>query len=67
MSNTVVAESGNGINVFPEGGGAVTALFNRVEAVNNSTCGILVDGEAFGGRIAATVSDSSAAATAEPA
>lgn len=60
VSNTVVAESGNGINVFPEGGGTVTALFNRVEAVNNTNYGILVDGEAFGGRIAATVSDSSA-------
>ena len=58
VSNTLVAESGNGISVFPQGNGTVTALFSRVEAINNTNYGILVDGEAFNGRIAATVSDS---------
>jgi len=58
VSNTLVAESGNGITVFPQGGGTVTASFSRVEAINNTNYGILVDGEAFSGRISATVSDS---------
>jgi hypothetical protein len=47
--------------VFPTGSGVVTAVFNRVEANNNGSHGILVDGEISTGTVDATVSDSVAA------
>jgi hypothetical protein len=66
VSNTLVADNGSeGIFVSPSGSGAVAAVFNRVEA-NNNTFGIYVDGSASTGSIKATVSDSLAAHNSGP-
>ena len=64
VSNTLVADNGgSGIFVQPAGGSDVTvkAVFNRVEAYNNSTQGINVNGLSTTGRVNATVADSVAA------
>ena len=61
VSNTLVADNaGPGIFVTPSGSGAVTAVFNRVEANNNST-GIALNGSTSTGTVKATVIDSVAA------
>jgi hypothetical protein len=62
VSNTLVADNGlSGIDVSPSGSGAVTAVFNRVEANNNGSSAIGVDGIGSTGTVKATVSDSVAA------
>jgi hypothetical protein len=61
VSNSLVADNSFGILVWPSGSGAVTAVFNRVEANNNATNGIVVDGSNSTGTVKATVSDSVAA------
>jgi hypothetical protein len=61
VSDTYVANNGgNGIYVYPIGNGAVTAVFNRVEADNNND-GITVMGAGSTGTLQATVTDSVAA------
>ena len=45
VSNTLVADNGgDGILVFPQGSGSAKAAFNRVEAYNNKSVGIELDG-----------------------
>src|SRR5271169_919939 len=47
VSNTLVANTDKGIQVFPSSTGPVyivTAVFNHVEAINNATYGIVVNG-----------------------
>ena len=62
VSNTLVADNaGPGIFVTPTGSGAVTAVFNRVEATNNVSYGIVVSGALSTGSVKATVVDSVAA------
>ena len=62
VSNTLVSDNGGfGINVVPSGSGTVKAVFNRVEAYNNSIVGIQVAGAASTGTIFATATDSVAA------
>ena len=62
VSNTVVADNANrGIQVQPSGSGAVTAVFNRVEANNNGAHGISATGSISTGSVKATVVDSVAA------
>jgi hypothetical protein len=64
VSNTLVADTDTGISVFPSGSGTVTALFNRVEVVNNGNNAITVGGTNSTGTIEATASDSVAAGNA---
>src|SRR2546426_4993394 len=63
VSNTLVADNGgDGIRVKPPSGSpTVKAVFNRVEAYNNSNNGIIVDGTASNGTINATAAESVAA------
>jgi hypothetical protein len=62
VSSTLISDNGNnGIDVTPTGAGAVTAVFNRVEANNNVSNGIVVHGQNSTGTVDATVSDSVAA------
>ncbi len=62
VSNTLVADNGgSGINLTPTGSGTVKAVFNRIEAYNNSIHGILVIGAHSTGTINATAADSVAA------
>jgi len=58
-SNTQLANNGaSGILVSPSGSGAVTAVLNRVEAVNSGNAGILVRGTNSTGTINVGVSES---------
>ncbi len=63
VSNTLVADNGgDGIRVKPPSGSPTAkAVFNRVEAYNNSKNGIIVDGTASNGTINATAAESVAA------
>jgi hypothetical protein len=61
VSNSLMADSFDGILVEPSGSGAVTIMLNRVEANSNSNNGIEVDGDLSTGTVMATVSDSVAA------
>src|SRR6266851_2939029 len=62
VSNTLVADNGGrGVDVAPTGSGTVKAVFNRVEAYNNSSDGFAVRGPFSTGTINATVADSVAA------
>src|SRR6266702_5331796 len=59
VSNVVSADNGGrGIFLKPSGSGTVKAVFNRVEAYNNSNTGIQVDGSGSTGSVAATATDS---------
>jgi Right handed beta helix region len=58
VSNSVLADSYDGIIAEPSGSSAVTIVLNRVEANNNSNNGIEVDGFQSTGTVTATVSDS---------
>jgi hypothetical protein len=57
VANSLVADNGNGIRVLPSGSGTVTAVFNRVQAINNFD-GIFVDGVESTGRVNSTVYES---------
>jgi len=58
ISNTISADNGGrGIFLKPIGSGTVQAVFNRVEAYNNSQAGIQVDGSGSTGLVAATATD----------
>jgi hypothetical protein len=61
ISNALVADNNFGIFLAPSGSGLVTAVFNRVEANNNTAQGIAVNGLNGTGTVNATVSDSVAA------
>jgi hypothetical protein len=64
VSDTVVADNGNdGIHVEPPGSASVTAVFNRVELVNNPAIGLHLDSATppGSGTISATFSESVAA------
>jgi hypothetical protein len=62
VSNSLVVENAvRGIYIQPGGSGAVTAIFNRVEANNNGSNGIYEDGQFSTGTVNATVSGSVAA------
>jgi len=64
VSNSLAADNGgSGIYVGPSGAGAITAVFNRVEANNNGNVGIELDGSGSAGTntISGTVSESVAA------
>lgn len=66
VSNTLAADNNNlGIYVRSTGSGAVTAVFNRVEANNNGSTGIVVDGQFSTGTVKASVVDSVAAGNGE--
>ena len=59
VSNTLVGDNGvDGIIVEPSGSGTVKAVFNHVEAYNNSSVGILVSGFLSTGTVKATVVNS---------
>jgi hypothetical protein len=65
VSNSFVADNGNiGIIVYPNGSGAATAEFNRVEVYNSGNQGILVAGGTSNGSVTATIADSVAARNA---
>jgi hypothetical protein len=65
VSNSLVSDNGSdGIQVRPNGAGAVTAVFNHVRANNNARHGIFIDGEGSSGTLKATVYDSVAAGNA---
>ena len=58
VSNVVAADNGGrGIFLKPSGSGNVKAVFNRVEAYNNSNAGIQVDGSGSTGVVFATATD----------
>jgi hypothetical protein len=62
VSNTLVADNGaQGIDIVPFGSGTVKVALNRVEAYNNSTAGINVNGGGSTGTINVTVTDSASA------
>jgi hypothetical protein len=64
VSNTSASDNaGFGIQIQPSGSGAVHAVFNRVQA-NNNSYGILTDGGGFTGTIHASVFDSVVAGNA---
>jgi hypothetical protein len=59
VSNTLVADNGNiGIHIVTTGSNPLKAAFNRVEIHGNGSHGLLVDGRASIGNIAATAVDS---------
>jgi hypothetical protein len=59
VSNSVVADNGvDGVHLQPGGSGAVTAVFDHVEANNNGSSGINVLGNASTGTVNVTVSES---------
>lgn len=62
VSNTSVTENGGaGIIVYPNGSGTVKVVLNRVEAYNNGSDGVTVNGNLSTGAINASVTDSKAA------
>jgi hypothetical protein len=60
ISNTLVADNDNtGISVSPAGSGSTTkVVLNRVEAYNNTTTGINLNGNGASGDMKATITDS---------
>jgi Right handed beta helix region len=59
VSHSLVSDNANdGIFVAPSGSGTVSAMFNHVEANNNSVAGIDMDGEGSTGTVKGTVSNS---------
>jgi hypothetical protein len=64
VSDTLVADTDTGIDVFPNGAGTFTALFNRVNVINNNNDAITVGGSASTGTIDATASDTISAGNA---
>jgi Right handed beta helix region len=58
VSTTLLADNLSGAFIFPSGSGAVSVVFNRVEADNNTLDGIVAFGSNSTGTVEVTVSDS---------
>lgn len=58
VSNTRVANNDKGIQAYPNGGSYVNVTISHVEAINNTTYGVVLNATNFTGFLSGTASDS---------